>query len=157
MSLADLIKGKKTAITLPPANANPAKVAKVDPVLAVFEPRLAGLATLALAESELTDILPKRQDSVSAYCNSYGGHCSVKVIGIYPDDCTRIKCEHYGRPPAAKRTPAATDTEPAAFEQTGDPVSCPYWYQVCWAVEMYQGQCTRDSRCRVYTFLKLNT
>jgi len=103
MILADLIKGNKTAITLPPANANPAKVAKVDPVSAVLKPRLAGLATLALAESE------------------------------------------------------QTDTEPATFEQTGDPVTCPYWYQVCHAVEMYREQCTRNTTCRVYKFLEVNT
>jgi hypothetical protein len=40
------------------------------------------------------------------------------------------------------------------FEATGDPVSCPYWLRVCWAVQMYQEQCTRCTACRVYQFLE---
>lgn len=163
MSLADLIKGKKTAITLPPANANPAKVAKVDPVLAVFEPKLAGLATLALAQSKQTDILdPCCLDSVipandenrpSLHCSDGGCHCSQMLPAAnYPAGCG--KCEHRDNP---KQSKAPTATEPATFEQTGDPVSCPYWFQVCWTVEIYQEQCTRCTDCRVYKFLKINS
>jgi hypothetical protein len=40
------------------------------------------------------------------------------------------------------------------FEQSGDPVSCPYWFRVCWSVGMHQEQCTRDTDCRVHKFLK---
>ena len=69
MILIDLIRGKKTKITLPLANANLAKVAKVDDVtlplananlakVAKVEPRLARLATLALAEPETTKTIP---------------------------------------------------------------------------------------------------
>jgi hypothetical protein len=39
------------------------------------------------------------------------------------------------------------------FEQTGDPVSCPYWFQVCWAVQKYQRHCTRNGDCLTYKFL----
>ena len=35
----------------------------------------------------------------------------------------------------------------------GAPVHCRFWFQVCWAVGMYQEQCTRDTDCRVYRFL----
>lgn len=59
--------------------------------------------------------------------------------------------------PAGKRSPIATDTEHATFEQTGDPVSCRFWSQVCWEVGMYQEQCTRCTDCRIFKFLKINS
>jgi len=40
------------------------------------------------------------------------------------------------------------------FESEGDPVSCPYWYQVCWSCKTYQQHCSRDSNCLTYKFLK---
>lgn len=46
----------------------------------------------------------------------------------------------------------ATDSL-VTFEPTGDPTPCPYWFRVCWAVGLYQEQCTRDTECRVYKFL----
>lgn len=106
MILADLIKGHKTATTLPPANANPAKIAKVDPVLAVFEPRLAGLATLALAGNETTDIFgtgdrnhkphPNGGRDLPHYCQAGDCWCSEKLPGRdYPNGCIRANCEHY--------------------------------------------------------------
>lgn len=49
---------------------------------------------------------------------------------------------------------AVPDEQHTSFEQEGDPVSCPYWYRVCWAVAMYQNQCTRNTTCRVYQFLE---
>lgn len=39
-------------------------------------------------------------------------------------------------------------------EPQGDPVHCRFWFQVCWAVGMYQEQCTKDTDCRVYRFLE---
>lgn len=45
---------------------------------------------------------------------------------------------------------------PAEFEPEGDPVSCPFWFTTCWAVEMYRQQCTRDNTCSVYKFLLRN-
>lgn len=103
MILADLIKGNKTATTLPPANANPAKVAKVDPVSAVFEPRLAGLATLALAATEQTDIFKADLLDIGTpandgkdlplYCSSGDCWCSEKLPAAkYPAGCS--KCEY---------------------------------------------------------------
>jgi hypothetical protein len=38
-----------------------------------------------------------------------------------------------------------------------DPVHCRFWFQVCWAVGVYQEQCTRDTDCRVYRFLERQT
>jgi hypothetical protein len=57
--------------------------------------------------------------------------------------------------PASSVPPA--DIQATTFEPTGDPVSCLFWLQVCWAVGIYQDQCTRNTDCRVYKFLKLNT
>ena len=163
MILADLIKGNKTAITLPPANANPAKVAKVDPVSAVLKPRLAGLATLALAESEQTDIFaPDYLDSgtpandgkdLILYCADGDCWCSQKLPAAdYPASCGA--CEYLDNP---KQTKEQAETIPATFEQTGDPVTCPYWFQVCHAVSFYQDACTRCTDCQIFKFLKVNT
>lgn len=43
------------------------------------------------------------------------------------------------------------------FEQTGDPVSCPFWFQVCWSCADYQKQCSRNTTCTVYKWLKKNS
>lgn len=43
------------------------------------------------------------------------------------------------------------------FEQEGDPVSCRFWNQVCYAVGIYQEQCSRDTTCQIYGFLMINT
>lgn len=102
MSLADLITGKRTTATARPATAILAIPARVATNQAENKPRIATIATIAIA------------------------------------------------------TPA-TDTEPATFVQIGDPVTCPYWFQVCWAVGMYQEQCTRNTACRVYKFLEVNS
>lgn len=187
MILANLISGSKNKITLPPANANPAKVAKVDPVPAVFEPRLAGLATLALAEKKTTEIIkptlarlatladnsptdifaPDYLDSgtpaadgkdLPLYCESGDCHCSQKLPAAdYPNGCG--KCNYYGKPPADKQglQNSVKVIEPATFEQTGDPVTCPYWFQVCHAVDFYQDACTRSTDCKIFKFLKVNT
>lgn len=62
--------------------------------------------------------------------------------------------------PAPPSTPVISPTETGercntiTFEQSGDPVSCRFWFQVCWAVGLYQDQCGRDTDCRVYRFLK---
>ena len=52
------------------------------------------------------------------------------------------------------------DTEPrqpvTIFEVTGDPVSCRFWKQVCWAVDFYQDACTRNSSCKIHKFLEAN-
>ena len=53
--------------------------------------------------------------------------------------------------------PETTKTIPAVFEQTGDPVTCPYWQQVCHAVSFYQDACTRSTDCPIFKFLKLNS
>jgi len=53
-------------------------------------------------------------------------------------------------PPAEPMPVAASAPEPQ-----GDPVHCRFWFQVCWAVGMYQEQCTRDNGCRVYKFLEI--
>ena len=52
-----------------------------------------------------------------------------------------------------KATPAAEPIPPEPAPQ-GDPIHCRFWFQVCWAVGMYQEQCTRDKDCRVYRFLE---
>ncbi len=49
------------------------------------------------------------------------------------------------------------ETIPAIFEQDGHPLSCPYWFQVCHAVEYYQEDCTRCTDCRIFKFLKVNS
>jgi hypothetical protein len=54
-------------------------------------------------------------------------------------------------------TRPAMPTEPATFEQAGDPVSCPFWYQVCWSCADYQKQCSRNTTCTVYKWLKKNS
>lgn len=52
------------------------------------------------------------------------------------------------------------DTEPrqpvSIFEATGDPASCRFWKQVCWAVDFYQDACTRNSSCKIHKFLEAN-
>lgn len=51
--------------------------------------------------------------------------------------------------PIAEPLPPTVPPDPQ-----GDPVHCRFWFQVCWAVGMYQEQCTRDTDCRVYRFLE---
>jgi hypothetical protein len=46
------------------------------------------------------------------------------------------------------------DDQPTTFEKEGDPVSCPYWYRVCWAVQQYQRHCTRNTGCLTFKFLQ---
>lgn len=58
---------------------------------------------------------------------------------------------------AIKTSDANNQDEVLTFEGSGSPVSCPYWFQVCWAVGMYQAQCTRSSACTVFNFLKINS
>lgn len=57
MKLSALIQGKRTARSLRPATANLAKVAKDDTNMGDILPRLAGLATLALAPAGKSEIL----------------------------------------------------------------------------------------------------
>jgi hypothetical protein len=38
--------------------------------------------------------LSRQLDTTSAYCAKYKGHCSLKITGVYPDDCIKIGCEH---------------------------------------------------------------
>jgi hypothetical protein len=45
-------------------------------------------------------------------------------------------------------------TLPVSFDETGDPVSCKFWYRVCWACETYQRHCTRNVDCLTYKFLQ---
>lgn len=123
------------------------------------------------ALSKLSKVLTHKQDDVfapdcldsvipandenrpSLHCSDGSCHCSQKLPAAnYPAGCG--KCEYLDNPMQPK---APTATKPATFEQAGDPVSCPYWFQVCWAVEMYQEQCTRNSDCRVYAFLRINS
>ncbi len=156
MSLADLIQRKKTTTVSSSANANFANLAVFDSSTAEIEPKTAITATLALADKKQIEIIKpqtagkvsRQPDTVSAYCESYGGHCSQMLPG---NDCG--DCEYLNNPRQAKEQ---TETIPATFEQTG-PVTCPYWFQVCWAVEMYREQCTRNTACRVYKFLEVNS
>lgn len=40
--------------------------------------------------------IPKISDTVSVFCESYGGHCSGRLPqNKYPAECLQIKCEHY--------------------------------------------------------------
>jgi hypothetical protein len=83
------------------------------------------------------------------YCESGGCHCSQKLPG---NDCG--DCEYLNNPRQAKEQ---TETIPATFEQTGNPASCPYWFQVCHAVDFYQDACTRCTECQMYHFLAVNS
>lgn len=96
MILADLIKGSKTAIILPPASAILAIPAIFSTNQAEKQAKNSRIAEIAIAESEQIGILSKVPDTISAYCEQYGGHCSVKVTGKCPDDCCRTNCEYYG-------------------------------------------------------------
>ena len=103
MNLADLIAGKKTTTTTRPATAIPAIPARVVTNQEENEPRIATIATIALADNKQTVIaelssagkVSRQTETVSAFCESYGGHCSVKVTGVYSVDCIKIGCEHY--------------------------------------------------------------
>jgi hypothetical protein len=83
------------------------------------------------------------------YCFTGDCWCSQKLPG---NDCGA--CEYLTTP---RQPPPATETEPATFEQTGDPVSCKYWFQVCWACKLYFEQCTRNTECKIYRFLTVNS
>jgi len=103
MGLADLIHRKKTATVLSPATAIPAIPAIVAPFPADIPQRIATIATIAVAADRPTmnvgplsdENVSRQPDTASAFCKSYGGHCSVKATGAYPDDCIRTGCEHY--------------------------------------------------------------
>lgn len=163
MSLADLIAGKRTTATARPATAIPARVARVATNQAENRPRIAKIATIAIATPSTDDILePGLLDvetpaadgkDLPLYCESGDCWCSQKLPAAnYPAGC--VPCEYLNNPRQAK---APTKTIPATFEQTGDPVSCRFWNQVCWAVGMYQEQCTRNTECRIYKFLEVNS
>lgn len=117
MGLADLIHRKKTATVLSPAIAIPAIPAIPAPFQADIPPTIATIATIALAENKQTEIVEpsstrkaqRQPDTVSAFCESYGGHCSVKVTGVYPDDCIKISCDYHN---AGNPSPGATITQP---------------------------------------------
>lgn len=100
------------------------------------------------------DIQTTADDSKpSLYCADGGCHCSQMLPGNdYPAGCG--KCEYLNNPKQAKQQ---AETIPATFEQTGAPVSCPYWYQVCHAVSFYQESCTRCTDCQIFKFLRLNS
>ena len=100
MGLADLIHRKKTATVSSPAKAILAIPA---PFQADIPPTIATIATIAIAENKPAEIedqpsaekTQRQPDIVSAFCEPYEGHCSVKVTGVYPDECIEMKCEHY--------------------------------------------------------------
>lgn len=92
---------------------------------------------------------------VNLWCQAGDCFCSELLPG--PDHAAGCSSCGYAKAPAAKRTPTATETEPATFEQTGDPVTCPYWYQTCHAVGFYQDACTRCTDCQIFKFLEDNT
>jgi hypothetical protein len=164
MSLADLIQRKKTATVSSPATATLAIPATDAPFPADIPPSVAKVATVAVENNKTTEILgddlinievTATTEKPSLYCKSGDCHCSQKLPAAnYPAGCS--KYAYFGKPPVKRgSSPDATETD--TFEQTGDPVSCKYWYQVCWAVGMYQEQCKRNSGCIVYNFLKRNT
>jgi hypothetical protein len=72
-----------------------------------------------------------------------------KVLELTPEQAAR-----FGDKVRLSDEPSPADIQTTTFEPTGDPVSCPFWLQVCWAVGMYQEQCTRNAGCRVYRFLE---
>ena len=102
MGLADLIQRKKTATVLSPATATLAIPATVAPFSADIPPSVATVATVAVADKKTTTIIKpqtagkvsRQPDTFSALCESYGGHCSVKITGVCPDDCIKIGCEY---------------------------------------------------------------
>jgi len=89
MILADLIKGKKTSTVLNSATATLATVATATPFPAVFLRSVARVATVAVAESEQTDIFaPDYQNGLPAandgkdkplYCVAGDCWCSQKL------------------------------------------------------------------------------
>ena len=86
------------------------------------------------------------------FCSDGNCDCSQRLPSAdYPSGCG--KCEYLNNPRQVK----CTETIPAVFEQTGDPVSCPYWRQVCHAVSFYQDACTRSTDCPIYKFLEVNS
>ena len=99
MTLADLIKKKKTAITLPLATAIPA----IPAIPAIYATNQAGIlpiiakkATIAVADNKTNRITgPMVEDpyQFSHYCAPDDCWCSSKLPGSdYPAGCMRIKC-----------------------------------------------------------------
>lgn len=163
MNLADLVRGKKTTGTTRPATAIPAILARVATNQAENKLRIATIATIAIATPMTDDIFaPDYPDSenpaadghtLPLYCESGDCHCSQKLPAAdYPKGCGG--CEYLNNPRQAKEQ---TETTPATFEQTGDPVTCPYWFQVCHAVDFYRDACTSCTDCQIFKFLKVNT
>lgn len=81
----------------------------------------------------------------------------LKILtGELPEHKTQElgKLTKLGKVVECEKKQTVPDNQPTAFEQTGDPVSCPYWFRVCWAVQKYQQHCTRDTGCLTYKFLQ---
>ena len=64
------------------------------------------------------------------YCSDGGCHCSQKLPG---NSCGG--CEYLDNP--RRPSPTISEIVPATFEQIDDPVSCPYWFQICHWVGAY--------------------
>jgi hypothetical protein len=77
-----------------------------------------------------------------------------RVKGVIHQAGSQIELSDYAAGKLAGFVQPVAADPITTFEQSGDPVSCLYWFQVCWAVQLYQGQCTRSTDCRVYKFLK---
>jgi len=103
MSLADLIHRKKTATVSSPATAILAIPAIVEPFTADIEPRIATIATIAVAGEKYSEITKEilttpttDPKALPHYCEHGDCHCSAKLPGrSYPAGCLRIHCEYY--------------------------------------------------------------
>ena|ERR1039457_3527211 len=98
MSLADLIQRKKTATVLSSATAISAISAIVEPFPADIQPRIATIATIAVATPARDKILlrPHGGRDLPHYCKPGECWCSGKLQSSnYPVDCIRINCEYH--------------------------------------------------------------
>lgn len=100
MSLMALIRGKRNTDIPRIATATLATLATIPAKTEEIKPSVATVATVAVAnkktaeivEPQNTEKVSRQPDTTSAYCPSYGGHCSIKITGVYPDDCIKIGC-----------------------------------------------------------------
>jgi len=69
----------------------------------------------------------KNPDLVSAYCAKYAGHCSVKIGGKYPAECSAMCCEYHGLPDVLTKRGVykLADYCPEPTDQTTKHTICP--------------------------------
>jgi hypothetical protein len=95
MTITSLSRKREIVVSKNIAKAKVANPANPSPKTAESESTLATLATLALANKKPTVISEEKQRANrAAFCDPFGGLCSVLINGVYPGDCTRINCDY---------------------------------------------------------------